>query len=58
MRKGRARSYDRVRDPLHRICPYGAVGISTSKGMCNKYKLHFANPYQNAACFNYTMLKT
>ena len=36
--KGRARSYDRVRDPLIRICPYGEAYISTSNEVGNKYK--------------------
>jgi hypothetical protein len=38
MKKGRAQSYDRVRDPLNRICPYGEVCIPTPEVVCNKYK--------------------
>ena len=37
-KKGRARSCDRVRDPLNRICPYGEACLSTPDEVCNKYK--------------------
>lgn len=38
MKKGRARSCDRVRDPLNRICPYGEACIPTPNEVCNKTK--------------------
>jgi hypothetical protein len=38
MKKGRARSCNRVRDPLNRICPYGEACIPTPDEVSNKYK--------------------
>ncbi len=38
MKKGRAQSCDRVRDPSNRICPYGEACLSTPNELCNKYK--------------------
>lgn len=47
MRKGRARSCDRVRDPLNRICPHGEACIPTPNEVCNKYKSLFRFSFTN-----------
>ena len=50
MKKGRARSCDRVRDPLIRICPYGEVCISTPNEVCNKYICLLQIPQSQKDC--------